>query len=103
MTCADLPETVVEKLCAIFREYPSICRVLLYGSRAMRTCRANSDIDLTIEADSMSLSELLAIENRVDNLLLPWKVDLSLRHMIDNPDLQEHIERVGVTFYAVEH
>lgn len=44
------------------------------------------------------LSELLTIENRFDDLLLPWKVDLSLRHKIDNPELVAHIDRVGLTF-----
>jgi predicted nucleotidyltransferase len=96
---AGLPENAVERLCAIFADYPSISRVILYGSRAMGTSRPGSDVDLVIEAESMSLTELLAIENRVDDLLLPWKFDLSLRHTIDNPDLQEHIKRVGVTFY----
>ena len=96
---AGLPENAVERLCAIFADYPSISRVILYGSRAMGTSRPGSDVDLVIEAESMSLTELLAIENRIDDLLLPWKFDLSLRHTIDNPDLQEHIKRVGVIFY----
>jgi len=81
MNPGGLPETAVERLCAIFHDYPAIRRVLLYGSRAMGTYRPGSDIE---------------------DLLLPWKVDLSLRHMIDNPDLQEHIERVGVIFYAAD-
>jgi len=66
----------------------------------MGTYRPGSDIDLCIEAESLGLSELLSIENRIDDLLLPWKVDLSLLHTIDNPALQDHIRRVGVTFYT---
>ncbi|KGP64000.1 hypothetical protein EP47_03490 [Legionella norrlandica] len=31
---------------------------------------------------------------------LAWKVDLSLKHTINNQDLLEHIERVGITFYS---
>lgn len=102
MNSGGLPDSAVEKLRAIFRGYSTIRRVLLYGSRAMGTYRPGSDVDLTIEAEAMSLSDLLAIETRVDDLLLPWKVDLSLRHKIDNPALQAHIERVGVIFYAAE-
>lgn len=66
----------------------------------MGTYRPGSDIDLCIEAESLGLSELLSIENRIDDLLLPWKVDLSLLHTIDNPALKKHILRVGVTFYT---
>ncbi len=98
MTDTGLPEAAVEKICGILRDYPQISRVILYGSRAMGTYRLGSDIDLCIEAEALGLTELLAIENRIDNLLLPWKVDLSLLHTIDNPALMEHIRRVGVIF-----
>jgi len=47
----------------------------------------------------MELTELLRIENELDDLMLPWKIDLSLKHNIDNPALVEHIRAVGVKFY----
>lgn len=94
-----LPDDAVERLCAVFRAWPQICTVLLYGSRAKGTYRQGSDIDLTIEAEGLSLEQLLAIENQIDDLLLPWMVDLSIKARIDNPALLEHIERVGVPFY----
>jgi predicted nucleotidyltransferase len=98
MTDTGVPDEVVEKLCGIFGDYPQINRVILYGSRAMGKHRLGSDIDLCIEADSLGLTELLSIENRIDDLLLPWKIDLSLAHKIDNAALLEHIRRVGVDF-----
>lgn len=102
MIDTGLPNHVVEKICRIFADYPSIRRVILYGSRAMGTYRPGSDIDLSIEGESLGVSELLAIENRIDDLLLPWKFDLSLLHLIDNPALLEHIRRVGVSLYPAE-
>lgn len=66
----------------------------------MGTHRPGSDIDLCIQAETFGLTELLAIENRIDDLLLPWKLDLSLMHQIDNPALLDHIRRVGVIFYS---
>jgi predicted nucleotidyltransferase len=101
MMCGGLPESAVAKLRAIFSDYTEIDRVVLYGSRALGSCRTGSDIDLTIETETMGLSELLTIESRIDDLLLPWKVDLSLRHKIDNPELVAHIDCVGVIFYPV--
>jgi len=41
----------------------------------------------------------MRIENELDDLLLPWSIDLSLYNHIDNPSLREHIERVGSVFY----
>lgn len=94
-----LPSHVIHDICGIFGKYPAIKRVLLYGSRAMGRERVGSDIDLCIEADEMTLSQFLAIENEIDDLLLPWKVDLSLKTQIDNPDLLEHIKLVGIQIY----
>ena len=65
----------------------------------MGNFKNGSDIDLSIFSPSMDLAELLKIENEIDDLLLPYKVDLSLYHHIDNRDLVEHIQRVGVLFY----
>lgn len=94
-----LPLQAVEKLRRIFGQYPQIERVLIYGSRAKGNYRAGSDIDLTIEGKTLGLTEMLAIENDIDDLLLPWMVDLSLLHQIDNPDLVDHVHRVGIPFY----
>lgn len=98
MTDTGLPEDAIRKICEIFRDYPQIHRVILYGSRATGTYRRGSDIDLCLQARSLGFTDLMAIENRIDDMLLPWKVDLSLWHQIDNPSLLDHIRRVGVTF-----
>lgn len=94
-----LPTETVEKLRHVFQQHPSIQRALIYGSRAKGNYRPASDIDLTIEGEALGLTELFTIETQIDDLLLPWMVDLSLLHQIDNPDLVEHIRRVGMTFY----
>ena len=94
-----LTEDAIARLSAVFAACPKIDRVVLYGSRAKGTQRNGSDIDLTIEGDAVSHSQLLRIENMLDDLLLPYKMDLSLLREIDNPDLLAHIRRVGLVFY----
>jgi hypothetical protein len=47
----------------------------------------------------MAQADLLALELAIDDLLLPYKVDLSLLEHIDNPALREHIARVGRIFW----
>lgn len=94
-----LPPHAVAKLSDVFRSCPQVERVVLYGSRAKGTYRPGSDIDLTMEGQELTFTQLLALENQIDELLLPWMVDLSLRASIDNPALLEHIERVGIPFY----
>lgn len=94
-----LPRGAVEKICKVFEQYPAIEQVILYGSRAQGRFRTGSDIDLCIEGIDLDVTDLLAIENQLDDLLLPWKIDLSLKQCIDNPLLLEHIQSVGIPFY----
>lgn len=97
-TLYGLPPDAVAKLCEVFAQYSDIETVVLYGSRAKGNYRPASDIDLTLQGEKLDLTTLLAIENQIDDLLLPWTVDLSLMHKIDNPSLVEHIHRVGIPF-----
>jgi len=97
MSRFGLSITTIEQLKSVFAQYPEISRIILYGSRAKGTHKPGSDIDLTLVSETLSHHQLLAIENQIDDLLLPYRVDLSLFRAIDNPDLIEHIQRVGVT------
>lgn len=92
------PETI-KKINAVFARYPKIQIVKLYGSRAKGNFRHGSDIDLTIMGDSLSASQLPGIETELDDLLLPYKIDVSLFRQIEHSDLVDHIERVGIEFY----
>lgn len=93
-----LPEKTLSSLRSIFSKYSPIERVILYGSRAKGNYREGSDIDLTLIAPTMTLSDLLRIQNEIDDAMLAHKVDLSLYHQIENEDLKEHITRVGKDF-----
>ena len=98
-----LPDHALRQLGTIFCGDPRIHAVWLYGSRALGRERPGSDIDLCIEGPALQLDDLYALENRIDDLLLPWKVDLSLMHKIDNPALLEHIRRVGVNLLKTQN
>ena len=94
-----LTENTINKINSVFANHPQIDRVLLYGSRAMGNYRNGSDIDLTVVGESLTHSQQLRLENALDDLLLPYKIDLSLMHEIQNVELLDHIRRVGVVFY----
>jgi predicted nucleotidyltransferase len=94
-----LPDRAVEKINGVFSEYASIEKAVLYGSRAKGTNKNGSDIDLTLFGQ-VTFQELLRIETQLDDLLLPWMIDLSIYNHINNPALIEHIERVGLVFFS---
>ena len=86
-------------LTPFFSKYPQIEKATLYGSRAKGNYRNGSDIDLTLKGEALTLSILSKVETELDDLLLPYKIDLSIHHKIENPDLLEHMDRVGIVFY----
>ena len=94
-----LKESTIGKISRVFAACPEIEKVIIYGSRAKGDFRPGSDIDLTVVGDEVTWEQLLRIENELDDLLLPYKIDLSLLRQIDNPELLAHIERVGKVFY----
>ncbi len=101
-----LSESVTQKICGVFSRYPQVDKVILYGSRAKGNHRNGSDIDLTIcNNGDMTLHLLFRILDDLDGLLLPYTIDLSILNDINDPDVLEHIRRVGTPFYvrAQEH
>ena len=94
-----LNDQTIAKINTIFAECPLIDKVILYGSRAKGNYRTGSDIDLTIVGDAVAQSHLLKIANQLDDLFLPYKIDLSLMRQIEDRDVIEHIKRVGTVFY----
>ena len=89
----------IDKINYVFASYNGIDSVIIYGSRAKGNFKVGSDIDLTIIENSMSFPKFLEIENTLDDLLLPYKIDLSLKRKITNIDLLAHIDRVGKLSY----
>lgn len=95
-----LPENAIQSIRQVLTLFPAVEQAILYGSRAKGSYRPGSDIDLTLKGEQLTHQDLLDIELALDDLLLPWKIDLSFHQQIDNPALLEHIARVGKTFYT---
>ena len=95
-----LKNSTIQKICGVFARYPQVEKAVLYGSRAKGNYKNGSDIDLTLCGGAdLTLKVLYKIMEEIDDLLLPYTIDLSLFDNISDPDVIEHIQRVGVTFY----
>jgi predicted nucleotidyltransferase len=95
-----LPDAAIQKICAVLGRYPQVKRAILYGSRAKGSHKNGSDIDLTLRGGAdLTLPVLYKIVDELDDLLLPYTIDLSIFNDIGDPDVIAHIQRVGVTFY----
>ena len=95
-----LKETTIQKICGVFAKYPQVEKAVLYGSRAKGNYKNGSDIDLTLSGGAdLTLQMLYKIMDELDDLLLPYTIDLSIFNDIGDPDVIAHIQRVGVAFY----
>lgn len=97
-----LPEHTVEKICAVLAQYPAVERAVLYGSRAKGNYKPGSDIDLTLYGVGLTPALCATIAEALDDLLLPYTIDLSVFSELKHPELEAHIQRVGVVFYERE-
>ena len=93
-----LTEDDIQKLCGVFERHPQIRKVILYGSRAKGNFKPGSDIDITLKAqlDGLMFSQ---IQTELDDLLLPYQIDLSLYDQLRNSALRSHIDRVGQVLF----
>ena len=95
-----LNEKDIGKIQSVLALHSEVEKVILYGSRAKGAYKPSSDIDLTLFGKELNLTIQQKIENELDDLLLPYKFDISIFHQIANKELVEHIERVGKLFFA---
>ncbi len=89
-----VPPEASARLLAVLSAEPAVQEVWLYGSRAMGRFRSGSDIDLTLVAPGLNHQSRLRLMGALDDLLLPWSIDLSLLHELPEP-LAQHVARVG--------
>lgn len=94
-----LKEDYISKINNTFAYFPEVEEVIIYGSRAKGNNKNGSDIDLVITKGDVDFTQFNKITEKLDDLLLPYQIDLSLYSLIDNPDLKEHIKRAGKIFY----
>lgn len=95
-----LAEETVEKIQAVLAGFPQVEKAVVYGSRANGNFKAGSDIDLTLFGDGLTDKVMSRIYWALDDLLLPYKIDLSLFSGLKHPALIDHVRRFGIILYA---
>lgn len=94
-----LSDKTIGQIQVVLSSFQEVDKAVLYGSRAKGNFKDGSDIDLTLYGSALSLKTLHKVENDLDDLLLPYKIDLSIFEQIADPEVIDHVQRVGVVFY----
>ncbi|MDX8414175.1 MAG: nucleotidyltransferase domain-containing protein [Mariprofundales bacterium] len=98
-----LSQCVIAKIHQVLSTHPEVETAIVYGSRAKGNYKVGSDIDITMQGDALDLTLQSRIAIELDDLDIPYQCDLSILSNIHNPDLLNHIERVGIAFYEGKH
>ena len=93
-----LSEIQIENIKSVFAKYSELEDVILFGSRAKGNYKNNSDIDIALKGD-IWFTIKNKIFNDIEELFLPFYVDIIIYSQINNQDLKAHIERVGISIY----
>jgi len=95
-----LDDRELQALCSVLASMPEVEEAIIYGSRARGTNQIASDIDITLKGNELTYLQLALLDARIDDLYLPYFVDLSLFSMIKDKDLLASIKRDGKVLYS---
>lgn len=94
-----LPDKTISAIRDVLAAFPQVEKVVLYGSRAKGTFKSGSDIDLALLGDDLDDRLISRIYWALDDLLLPYKIDLSPFAKLKHERLVEHIKSAGIPIY----
>lgn len=97
-----LEDSTIKKMHGIFSRYGKIEEVIIYGSRAKGNYREGSDIDITLKGKSLTEKIRSDIWLDLDDLNMPYIIDMSIYDHLKSETLIDHISRVGKVFYKRE-
>lgn len=88
------------EISAVFEKFPSIEKVLIFGSRAKGNYKNGSDVDLALKGKQIDLQLIHEVSMLLnEETKMPYQFDVLSYCDIVEPALIEHIDRVGAVVY----
>ena len=97
-----LPDKTIKSLKDVLAVFPEVEEAVIFGSRATGTHKPGSDIDLALKGKRINQKRLTCIETQIDELMLPYKVDILHYENIESVKLRVRIDDVGQQLYYNE-
>lgn len=93
-----LSNIIIEQIKTLFKTFPEIEKVTIFGSRATGNYKKASDIDFAIFGN-ITDKKLRHIAAELYELPTPYKFDVVNYSDIENPKLKQNIDNFGIEFY----
>jgi predicted nucleotidyltransferase len=90
-----LKDTNYRAIMDILRGHSRIEKAVLFGSRATGTFSPESDVDICLFGDALTLSDHAGLATAMENLTMAQRVDLHLYRNIKEDALLTHIRCSG--------
>lgn len=82
----------------ILKTHPQITEVVIFGSRASKTNKPGSDVDMALKG-RITLQIIHALQSRLSDSTLPYLFDIVDYRKITNMELKNNIDSTGGVFY----
>lgn len=100
-TDTGLKKKDIYRMARVIMGVGNIREALVFGSRAKENYRPGSDIDLALKGDGLTLKDILRLSTALDDLDLPYHIDVVIYDRIGEPGLKDHIDRLGIDLLKV--
>ena len=90
----------IEIIMQVLRKHPKVERAFIFGSRAKGNFKNGSDVDIALKGTDLDFDTISQVSywlNEETNM--PYRFDVLNYESINEPKLQEHIDRVGIEIY----
>ncbi len=95
-----LKQSDLQVITDIIKKYSTIDSAVIFGSRAKGNFRSGSDVDIALFGKDIKRENILDISFLLnEETLMPYHFDILDFNTIQNPNLAEHIRRVGKVLY----
>ena len=91
-----------QEILDIIQKYCDIEEALLFGSRAMKTFKVMSDVDVVLYGQNINYSTISSVQSDFEESSLPYMFDILDFNKITSEELKEHIKKYGKCLYKKE-
>jgi uncharacterized protein len=94
-----LNENDISTIVSILKQHNEVDEALIFGSRAKGNYNNGSDVDIALKGQISfeTISRISYLLN--EETIMPYKFDVLNYHTLQNMQLADHIDKVGIMFY----
>jgi uncharacterized protein len=99
-----LGEKDLEQIIAILKNHPEVDKAWIFGSRAKGNHKRGSDVDIAVRGENLNFAVISHLNYMLnEETFMPYEFDILNYETIKNPELCDHIHRVGIPIYQRLH